>query len=228
MIPINAWVIQTREEADNILLQGGKIIIMTEDVPDYLNYPHYGTTSLMANCLLPNYEAVSHYINGDYPNFSRVYNECLMYPESVIYFTTMISAMLNNIPLGFVFGTEEIEQVATVEFLNHFALCYGIHLGHIYPFCNQPPNNGGWMERRFSGANMTLLYTNNLLTAEEYLYVFPHDMKIDPQTMQKLVFELRPPVADPTNYELLEGYFNTVRKQIKQANRVLVDPMMMA
>ena len=140
MIPVNAWIIQSKEEADNILLNGGKIVILTEDIPEYLNNPYFGTSSLMANCLLPNYEAVSYYIEGDTQNFSRSYNEMLSYPESSVYFITMISAMLNNIPLGFVFGSEEIEQAAQMEFLNHLAMQYGIHLGHNFQNSFYPSN----------------------------------------------------------------------------------------
>ena len=98
-IPINAWIIQSKEQVDDILLHGGKIVIMTEEVPDYLNSPQYGTSSLMATCLLPNYEAVSHYINGNNEGFLRVYNEMLQYQESVVYFVTIISAIINNIPI---------------------------------------------------------------------------------------------------------------------------------
>ena len=100
IIPINAWVVQSKDEADNILLHQGKLIILTEEVPDYLNSPQYGSSCLMANCLLPNYEAVSYYLENDYQTFSRIYTETLMYPDNQIYFITMISAMLNIFLLG--------------------------------------------------------------------------------------------------------------------------------
>ena len=62
-IPIHAWIVTSKEEVDDVLLHGGEIIVMTEDLPDYLQSPQYGTSSLIANCLLPNYEAVSYYLS---------------------------------------------------------------------------------------------------------------------------------------------------------------------
>lgn len=227
-IPVDAWIIQTKEEADNILLHGGKIILFTEDVPDYLNSPQYGTSCLMANCLLPNYEAVSYYIEGDPQSFARIHNEILGLPESTIYFATIISAMTNNIPLGFIFGTEEIEQAATINILNFFAVVYGIHLGHNFPFANENPNPTGWMDRGYVANNMAILYQNNLLTPLEFLYVFPIDTRIDPMSIQKLLFELRPPIHNPNDFNEVEMYFNEYRGAIRKKNRMLCDPMVMS
>lgn len=227
MIPVSAWIIQSKEEADSILLSGGKIVILTEDIPEYLNSPYFGTSSLMANCLLPNYEAVSFYIEGDKQSFSRAYNEMLAYPENSVYFITMISAMINNIPLGFVFGNEEIEQAAQIEFMNHFIMQYGIHLGHNFPIGYEGPIPMGWMDRNYSGNNICLLYMNNLLTAQEFLYAYPMELQITPIVLQKLLIELRPVVHDPTNIQEVESYFNNFRNSIKTANKVLVDPMVM-
>ena len=226
-IPINAWVVQSKDEADNILLHQGKLIILTEEVPDYLASPQYGSSCLMANCLLPNYEAVSYYLENDYQTFSRIYNEILMYHDNAIYFITMISAMLNNIPLGFVFGVEEIEQAATIDFLNFMAVMYGIHLGHYYDFANEPANNSGWMDRNFVPKNMSLLYLNNLLTPQEYLYVYPIDIRIDPQVLQKLVIELMPPIRNPMDMNEVEQYFNMFRSTLRQTNKIMVDPLVM-
>lgn len=226
MIPINAWIIQSKEEVDNILLQGGKIILLTEDTPEYLRSPQYGSSCIVANCLLPNYEAVSHYIENDMQGFIRAYTENLSYPESMVYFVTLISAILNNIPLGFVFGNEEIEQVASVHFLNFFANLYGIHLGHNFPFAGMNPTVG-WMDRNYTANNMTLLYNNNLLTPQEFLFVYPIEAKLDINTLQKLLFELRPPIQNPTDMSAVEQYFNEFRTSLKNAKRVLVDPMVM-
>lgn len=223
-IPINAWIIQSKEEADQILLNGGKIILFTEDTPDYLCSPQYGTSCLMANCLLPNYEAVSYYIEGDMQTFARVHNEIMMYPESTVYFVTMLSAMINNIPLGFIFGTEEIEQAATINFLNFFAVMYGIHLGHNFPFANEPPVPTGWMDRAFVPNNIALLYQNNLLTPQEFLYAFPADVSIDPNSLNKLVFDMRPPIRDPMNLEEVSKYFDEFRSIAKKTTNVLEDP----
>ena len=223
-IPINAWIVQSKEEADQILLSGGKIILFTEDIPDYLNSPQYGTSCLMANSLLPNYEAVSYFIEGDMQTFARVHNEIMMYPESTVYFVTMISAMINNIPLGFIFGNEEIEQAATINFLNFFAVMYGIHLGHNFPFANESPVPVGWMDRAFVPNNISLLYQNNLLTPQEFLFVYPADARIDPNSLNKLVFDMRPPVKDPMDLNSVEKYFDEFRSIAKKTTKVLEDP----
>ena len=227
-IPINAWIVASKEEVDDVLLHGGKIIVMTEDLPDYLQSPQYGTSSLVANCLLPNYEAVSYYIENDFSNFDLVYGEMLMSPESTVYFMTMISAMINNIPLGIIFGNEEIEQAAAIRFLNFFAGMYGIHLGHNIPFAGENPVPIGWMDRVFVPKNLSMLYLNNLLTPQEFLYVYPMDTRIDPNALQKLMFDLRPPIRNLNDLNEIEGYFNDLRTNIRSANKVLIDPLVMS
>lgn len=226
-IPISAWIVQTKEEVDEVLLKRGKLILLTEDVPDYLNSPQYGSSCLMANCLLPDYEAISYYLDNDPQTFSRVYNELLLSPESAMYFTTMLSAMINNIPLGFLFGSEEIEQASTVNFINFLAVTYGIHLGHKYPFNGEPPMEYGFMDRNYVPKNVGCLYMNNLLTPQEFLFIYPEDALITFDMMQKLVFDLRPPLKNPNNLEEIAEYMSNFREAIKRTNKQLIDPLVM-
>ena len=53
--PIYAWIVQTTEEANQILLAGGKIIIISETVPDYLSSPQYvSIIESLSICSVPN------------------------------------------------------------------------------------------------------------------------------------------------------------------------------
>ena len=74
---------------------------------------------------------------------------------------------------------------------------------------------------------MSLLYLNNLLTPQEYLYVYPIDIRIDPQVLQKLVIELMPPIRNPMDMNEVEQYFNMFRSTLRQTNKIMVDPLVM-
>lgn len=226
-IPISAWIIQSREEADNLLISGGKLILITEDIPDYLNSPQYGTSCIKANSLLPSYEAVSCYLDGDYMGFSNSYKQMLMQPESSIYFATIISAIINSIPIGFIFGTEEIEAVSTIEFLNFMLAMYGIKLGHLLPYREELPIPNGFMSGDYTTNNMSLLYMNNLLTPYEYLFIIPDD-NIPYDCMQKLIFEIRPLVRNLSDMGEYIEYFSNMKKSMRTSNTVLIDPMVQA
>lgn len=217
-VPANAWIIQTKDMADTILMNGGKIILMTEEIPDYLRSPQYGTSCLSATCLMPGYEAISFLLDNDLANFQMAYYNALMMPESTIYFATIISAVVNNIPLGFIFGTEDIEVQCMNQFLGFLLNTYGLQLG-----LEGQPN--GIMHGAYIPNNICMLYQNNLLTPQEFLYVYPVDMEIDPNCLQKLIMELHPMVNHPDDIMEYIYYFNFVRKQLKEGNRVMADPM---
>lgn len=220
-IPVKAYFVTTKEEADFILMNKGKLIIITEDVPAYLQSPQYGNSCLMANSLLPDYEAVSHFIEGDIVGFQKIYETMLLSPECNVYFVSMISALINEIPLGFVFGTEEIEYKATFEFCNFFAKYYGIHLG-----MSNPPTLG-CMDPAYIESNEILLYRNNLLTAQEFMFMYPPDGVLTQDVLMKLAYELNPPVNNPNDPMEYEKYFRYCMKVLKEQNKVLVDPMVM-
>lgn len=221
IIPVNAFIISTKEEADQILLSRGKIIVLTEDIPQYLQSPQYGASCLMATCLLPDYEAVSHFVDGDMQGFHNIYMNMLASPECNIYFVSILSAIINNIPLGFIFGTEEIENKAMFEILQFFRATYGIALGTHYPLYP------GWMDPNYVMQNEAVLYLNNLLTPQEFLMMYPEDGPIDQGVLMKLVYELNPPVKTgngPPEHEY-ENYFRYCMKVLKQNNHVMIDPL---
>lgn len=226
-IPISAWIIQTREEADKILLSGGKLIIISEEIPEYLNSPQYGTSCIRANNLLPNYEAVSYFIDNDYMGYVNCYNQMLMQPESTIYFATIISAIINNIPIGFIFGNEEIEATAAIEFNNFMLRTYGIKLGHELSFREEGPLPLGLMDPASIASNMSLLYMNNLLTPQEFLYIYPLDVEIGFECMQKLICDTQPMLMSQDMGDYI-AYFDQFRKNIHKSNKMLVDPMVRA
>ena len=69
-----------------------------------------------------------------------------------------------------------------------------------------------------------MLYQNNLLTPQEFLYAFPADVRIDPNSLNKLVFDMRPPIRDPMNLEEISKYFDEFRSIAKKTTNVLEDP----
>lgn len=218
-IPVNAYIISTQEEVDRILLSGGKIIVVTEDMPKYLQSPQYGPSCLTATCLLPDYEAVSHFIDGDMQGFHNLYIHMLASPECNMYFISILSAIINNIPLGFIFGTEDIEAEAMVEILQYFRMTYGITLGIQYPTIT------GWMDPNYAIQNEVALYLNNLLTPQEFLMMYPEDGPLDQSVMIKLTYELNPPIKDRNNIHEFENYFRYCMKVLKHSNKVMIDPL---
>lgn len=224
-IPVHAWIIQNKEEVDEILLHGGKIIVVAEDVPSYLDHPQYGNSCIVASQLLPSYENMTYYIDNNMQSFSASYMEYLASPECTIYFATVISAIVNGIPLGFVFGGEEVEQLSASIFLNFLATSYGIHLGHHFQLGIEPPMPIGWMDRPYVAADTSLLYMYNLLTPNEFLMIYPAGYDFDIRVLEKLVLELRPPVRDHHNLEEVKAYFNMYRNISNNNKRILVDPM---
>ena len=217
LIPLNIRVLNTKEEINMMLMNRGKLILICDETPEYLSNPMFGSTCIKANNLLPNYEAVGYILDKNIVGFQTAYCNMLSSEESTIYIITIISALMNNIPIGLIFGNEEIEQQGKLVFLQFLENFYGLHIA-----MNSMDNS--FMYRQFMPKNMSLLYQNNLLTPQEFLYVYPNEAIIDSICMQKLVMELRPPI-NPTDIDGLIKYFDNLRRQMKQANKVLEDPV---
>ena len=225
--PIYAWIVQTTEEANQILLAGGKIIIISETVPDYLSSPQYGTSCLVANDLLPDYQAVEMYINGGIPDFSARYFAMLdSRMDCRVYFATILAAIVNSIPLGFVFGTEQIERDSMIEILRYLELKFGIMLGHLSPLNGEPPIATGLMTTNYIGQNFIYLYMNNLLTPDEFLTIYPVQYPIPLDVINKLAAELQPVVRDPYNIQCYVEYFEGIRQLMAKSKKPLIDPLM--
>lgn len=223
--PIYAWVIQTIEEANQILLAGGKIIIISETIPEYLNSPQYGTSCLMANDLLPDYQAVDLYINSGIEDFSAKYFAMLDSPACTVYFATILAAIVNSIPLGFIFGTEQIEVDSMMEMLRYLELKFGIKLGHLSPLNGEPPIATGMINTEYVAANFVFLYMNSLLTSEEFLMIYPTQYPIPIDAINKLSIELKPVVSDPYNIQCYIEYFETIRRGMISSKKPLIDPL---
>ena len=208
-----------------LLLHGGKIIVITEEPPQYLMSPQYGNSQITANDLLPDYLAVGAYLDGDMGSFSDIYTKMLLSPECELYFVTIISALINGIPLGFVFGDGEIELAAIPILINVFRLFYGIYIAHNFDWKFEPAMPNGFMLESFVANNMRMLYMHNLITPVEFLLVYPSDQEIPPDCMDKLVVEQRPFVY-PYSLENVRNYYNEIRTNIRRFGKAVgEDPM---
>lgn len=224
-IPIQAWICQTKEEIDMLLLHGGKIIVITEEPPEYLVSPQYGNSQIMANDLLPGYDAVSAYLEGDYAGFTNQYTQMLLSPECEIYFVTILSAIVNGIPLGFVFGDGEIEQAALPILINVFRQFYGIYLAHNFDWKFEPALPAGFMYKEFVASNVRLLFMHNLITCTEFLFTYPTDQPIPNDCIDKLMVQQRP-FVHPYSQENIVKYYDEIRNNIRKFGRAIgEDPM---
>ena len=216
-IPLNIKIINNLNEINTMLMNRGKLILICDEIPSYLNNPMYGSSCIKANILLPNYEAVGYYLENNLDGFQLAYFKSLSSEESTIYIITIISALMNDIPIGLIFGNEEIEEKSKVLFLDFLEKFYGVHIA-------RNATESSFMYSAAVPNNVSLLYQNNLLTPQEFLFVYPLDTTISDLCIQKLAMDLRPPV-NPTDFVGLIRYFDNLRRQMKTANKILEDPV---
>lgn len=215
-IPINVSILHNENEILQCLGTGGKIIMVTEDVPDFVRHPLYGTSALSAVCLLPQYNSISSYIDGDLQDFAASYMEYLSTPDNTMYFASILSAIVSSIPMGFIFGKEEIEVAATNVFLEYFMARYGICID---------PMGQSYMQREYIPTILNVLFDYNLISGSEFLYIYPENVQIGPQQLQKLAYIMPPiPGTINTDFNYLQNYFMEVVRDSKKFNKPLIDP----
>lgn len=227
-IIVNAWILQSIEDVDSLILMGGKILIISETIPDYLTSPQYGSSCIRANDLLPDYNSVGLYIDGDKQGFMSSYFAMLDSPYCSVYFATILSAIVNSIPLGIVFGPEQIEVDASAIILQYFATRFGIRFGHSLPYLNEPPVQIGSMDRNYVLSNFEYLYLHDLLTPSEIFVVWPNEILFSYHIVNKMIADLRPVVSNPSNFDSYVAYFEEMKKLYKGRGlnrQPMIDPL---
>lgn len=218
-IQLPIWDVQRKEEVDWVLGNGGKVVVIDDEVPPYLMSPVFATSAIHASFLLPEYTALSMLLNEDFIGFESTYKSFLYRTEQQIGLASIICAAINKIPIAMLYSNEEFgDRIrACINSVLHEE--YGLYTGtNLYePKLNRPI---GIMLAGYVDHTIEKMFLYDLFTADEFLLVYKGE-GYHPTIFDKLMAELHPYAPGGRYAE----YFDALRSSYQRAGKVLVDPM---
>lgn len=211
--PTNIWLI-TEDEFDHFTFTGGKVIYIAEEpAPRFKTHP----AIITAGALLPPFEAIQAELDGNIVESSMMYEMYLMSEEADTYVSIIIAAALKQIPIGIMFGRDEINMQFPKMFIDFLFKAYGLVIGlqnKLIPYIMEEalPND------------LAKLYCMNIIDYPTFMEKHPN-LPINPAVISKMAIEVNPWVSVKDLNGYLE-YFEHVKSDTRRnGGRIPIDPM---
>lgn len=211
--PMNIWLI-TEDEFDHFTFTGGKVIYIAEEpAPRFKTHP----AIITAGALLPPFEAIQLELDGNMVESSMMYEMYLMSEEADTYVSIIIAAALKQIPIGIMFGRDEINMQFPKMFIDFLFKAYGLVIGlqnKLVPYIMEEalPNN------------LAKLYCMNIIDYPTFMEKHPN-LPINPTVISKMAIDVNPWVSTKDLNGYLE-YFEHIKNDTRRnGGRVPIDPM---
>lgn len=210
--PMNIWLIR-EDEFDKFTFTGGKVVYIVEEPdPRFISHP----AIITAGALLPPIEAIQAELDGRMFESVAMYEQYLQSELADPYISILIAAAFKNIPIGIMFGKDELNLQFPKMFIDFVYKYYGLVLGiegKVQPY----------VTNECIPLDLAKLYNMNVIDYQSFMEIHP-DLPIDVSAISKLAYDNNPIVASKTFEEYVK-YFNIVNKVIKREGRFLIDPM---
>lgn len=211
MIPCNVWLLDTPEVVLNYALQGGKVLMITEDEDPRLQYI---PSKITASILLPPYGALSDELDGMLDRSRAKYYQYLSSQEPSEFIAVLMAATVQGINIGLYFGDQLSDLKFPWVFLDYLAAYKGLTVGY--------RNGMPALDERILPMTLLELYSKGLVSAEQYLMYMPVGYDIHPFMLNELIRIFRPAFVDNGDYN---AYFKGLIKRMKEAGKYLYNPI---
>lgn len=214
--PSNIWII-TEDEFDQFTFTGGKVIYIAEEPsPRFKSHP----AIITAGALLPPMEAIQAELDGNLFESSAIYERYLLSEESSMYISILIAASIKQIPIGIMFGRDELNMQFPKMFIDFIYKAYGLVIGingKIHPY----------IVEETLPYDLAMLYSMNIIDYQTFMEKHP-PLPINPMVISKMAIEINPLVYDKSFNGYLE-YFEVVKScTARNGGKFAIDPMVSA
>lgn len=211
--PMNIWVI-TEEEFDEFTFTGGKVVYIVEEPhPRFATHP----AIITAGALLPPIEAIQAELDGNMFESVAMYENYLQREEADPYISILIAAALKQIPIGIMFGRDELNMQFPKMLIDFVYKYYGLVFGiknKIQPYIIE----------EMLPLDLAKLYNMNIIDYPTFMEKHP-PLPIHAMAISKMAYEVRP-VVKTKDFQNYVEYFEMVRNAIySNGGKFLVDPL---
>lgn len=199
----------------NAPLNTTKIVNLDEDGILQDNEAFLGGT-----CLLPPMEAKIAEIDGNEYQYNMFYQSHLLEP----YQQQFIAALISYLYVGgnlILFLPETDYDNTKKQLIYHMWTLYGIHIGIIGS--TNPNDAACFYDERCEVIWINMIYTSKVITAREFLYVYPLDAVINNQQVVAQLIEELQPIGNSINEKMKTiDHYRELLKKNPQVNMVLI------
>ena len=212
--PMGIWVIN-EDEFEEFTYTGGKVIYVVEE-PNQKFSTH--PAIITAGALLSPFEAIHAELDGDMMRSVAIYENYLNSQEADVYVSIIVAAAIRQIPIGIMFGRDELNMQFPKMLIDFLYKYYGLGLGirnKIQPY----------IEEQFLPIDLAKLYNMNLIDYPTLMEKHPSNFPIHDMAIAKLAYEINPAVKERTHQNYVE-YFEMVKSMIAEnEGKFLFDPL---
>lgn len=211
--PMNIWVI-SEDEFDEFTFTGGKVIYIVEE-PELRFTTH--PAIITAGSLLPPFEAIQAELDGNIFESNAIYEQYLQKEEADPYIAIIIAAALKQIPIGIMFGKDELNMQFPKMFIDFVYRYYGLVFGvknKVQPY----------IVEEMLPIDLAKLYIMNIIDYPTFMEKHP-PLPIHSMAISKLAYEVKPVVEIKDMYHFAEYFENVKNAIIRNGGKFLIDPL---
>ena len=209
---VNFWLINNIDDFNRFTINGGKVILITEDPDPYIrNNP----SAIMGSILLPSYSVLSAEIDDDAQRADALYFQELSREEPDGYLVSILAALYSGIPIALYFSSSEFDMRFVQVFLQYIYQAYGM-----------VPGFGATVPRildEYDGQNLDKIYYLNLMPFDKYIKLRP-GVTNNPSIMNKMVYDVKPPVKD-YEYQTIFDFFSRIKADVDEFGKYYTLPI---
>lgn len=201
----------------NAICSGTKIVAMK----DNLNTNEYfGVEPIQASLLLPPYESIAAFLEGDIESARNIYFSYLSQKEQDMYICALIAASMKGINILIYTDIDMYEMKFAQLFYEYMVMTFGVAMiSEEQPMFMYDP--------AFTSVNLGKLYFYDFITSEVFFILYPAVEPLPMSIIPKLVIEINPYVVNNTEVDYYNYFYNYKENMKINNNNVLTIPVLM-
>jgi len=171
-----------------------------------------------ASILLPPYDAQVLELDNRMQEYEQIYfNHLNNNPIASAFIALIIRTLFNGKNIILYLTKDENEMAYSKYFLKFFKMLFGIDISY-----NQDPPR---FDINYVGPVLRFMFIHDVLPAEEFLLLYPKNIRLDNDIIIKLTKILDPYLLEYNNNQYI-SYFENLRVNIRQSGAPLQSPFM--
>lgn len=212
--PIKIWIV-SENEFDQFTFTGGKVIYIADE-PGVKFNSHPAITT--AGILLPPIDAIQAELDGNLAVAETIYSQYLLNTEANIYINILLAAAIQQVPVGIMFGRDELNMQFPKMLIDFLYRNYGMVIGVANKL-------SPYIEVEYMPVVLAILYMADMIDYKTFMEKHPPLPIMGNMVLSKMVMEENPPVIEKT-YEEYYKYFEYVKDStIKLGGHLPISPM---
>ena len=212
--PIKIWIV-SENEFDQFTFTGGKVIYIADE-PGVKFNSHPAITT--AGILLPPIDAIQAELDGNLAVAETIYSQYLLNTEANIYINILLAAAIQQVPVGIMFGRDELNMQFPKMLIDFLYRNYGMVIGVANKL-------SPYIEVEYMPIVLAILYMADMIDYKTFMEKHPPLPIMGNMVLSKMVMEENPPVIEKT-YEEYYKYFEYVKDStIKLGGHLPISPM---